>query len=83
MIKESLYKATVSGPQGDILIVAQTLPSFAKRDIMQAGIQVHYCHIGLLRITEPTKTNRTAKTGMEPVRGCVVDCRPWAWFKRL
>lgn len=84
--KTAIYKAIVSTPIGNLLVAVDSTAQDAKADIYSVLSADMNCHIGLLRVKDVIKSNRTITKGMNPIKKSArwEDGSPqyWAWVAR-
>lgn len=78
----AIYRANVKTPYGSFTFAVDSTAQDARTDVITAAQAEFGCHIGMLRIDEPVKSNRRLVAQMWPVKKCTSATAQWAWFIR-
>ena len=80
--RTAIYRANVQSPQGHFTFAVDSTETDARLDIITAAQAEFRCHVGMLRVDEPVKSNRRLIASMWPVRKCQLSGNRWAWYIR-
>lgn len=73
-----IYTGICTTPFGKFKIAVDTYEHSAKADILTIAHHDMKCHIGLIRVSDIRKSNKTITKSMQPIN----HAEDWAWIKK-